>query len=106
MYVPGKQGAIFNASSATQNTVSDSENVVNLGNSEAHIGNISVSVSMSRQESIDCTYRKIVKGYFKNFIILQHQQINFGSTLLIRHINIALLFTKLIQLQPFPKLPQ
>lgn len=58
LYVPGKQGALFNASSATPSAMqqSEPENVANLSNNEPHIGNVSVSVSMSRQESIDCTY--------------------------------------------------
>lgn len=56
MYVPGKQGTLFNATQQNVMQQPESENVVTPPNNEPYVGNVSVSVTMSRQESVDCKF--------------------------------------------------
>lgn len=70
MYIAGKQGTLFNATQQNVMQQSESENVVTPPNNEPYVGNVSVSVTMSRQESVDCTY---------NFFKINENMNRYGS---------------------------
>lgn len=57
LYVPGKQGTLFNAAAESARQQSEQENIESPSSSEPPVANVSVSISMSRQESIDCKYK-------------------------------------------------